>query len=114
MTNSEEAPSIITAKQAVISAFTTFKELTDSSTETVKNLRLEEVELESTNNRWKITLGYDTETYEKTKTEASRPQSLATLFGTPPDITTSEPLRDYKILHIDSKTGDFISMMFRE
>ncbi|MGB5834674.1 MAG: hypothetical protein WBG92_22170 [Thiohalocapsa sp.] len=67
--------------------------------ETLRNLALEEVELDEPQNQWMVTLGYDSPHLLKRK-------SGPNLFPT----TEEERKREYKIFRIDANDGRLISM----
>ncbi len=67
--------------------------------ETLKNLALEEVELDDAKNQWLVTLGYDSPHLLKRQTGPS-------LFPT----TEEERKREYKVFRIDANDGRLISM----
>ena len=71
------------------------------------NVALEEIEYSDTDSSWNITIGFDT-----TKVIKRSGAQLGLLGLQPP--TTEETERKYKLLKIDDRTGNFISMKIRE
>ena len=68
----------------------------------LKNLALEEVELDESGNQWLVTLGYDSP-------HLLRRKSGPSLFPT----TEEERKREYKVFRIGTDSGEFISMKMR-
>ncbi len=90
----------IDVKTAVIAANNYLQDMKDLMDVKLENLRLEEVELSEDTHEWLITLGFDT---------PARMNTLGNLaLG-----TSSLYQREYKILRVDSETGEIKSMKIR-
>lgn len=84
--------------QAVKAAITFFEE--SFSVMRLRNVQLEEVDLTEDGNLWLITLGYDDPAISST------PSPLDAL-------TRPRPLRKYKVVHVDAKTGKGVAIKNR-
>ncbi|NJO66188.1 MAG: hypothetical protein HC832_00950 [Leptolyngbyaceae cyanobacterium RM1_405_57] len=90
----------IDVKRAVIAATSYLQDMKDLMDVKLENLRLEEVELSEDEREWIITLGFDTPV---------RMNPLGKLaLG-----TSSLYQREYKLLKVDSETGEVKSMKIR-
>ncbi|WP_201596324.1 hypothetical protein [Psychrobacter vallis] len=79
--------------------------------ENIKNLGLEEVVFEESDNEWRITLGYDS---HRVKTIETAPSSYSALSALAPSNIKKETLREYKTFRIGVENGDFKGMLIRD
>lgn len=101
---------MLTPQEAVVKAKILIRELEPD--EKLSDLRLEELDLDSTNGHWNVTLGYfkkrSFEVYDKTNGASHDIQSL---LSKPSNKLIEN--RVYKQLALDCKTGTFKSMSIR-
>jgi hypothetical protein len=91
----------VDVKEAIRRAKTQVADLLEG--EAYSQLGLEEVKFDDRNNEWVITLGLNR------PWNVEKQSGGGALFG-PPSSTTSRQLRTYKKVHIDGRTGEFVSM----
>lgn len=93
---------MLTIKQAVQHAKTYAHEL--FADENIKDLGLEEVTFNESENSWNVTLGFDAH-----RTRIIRPTLTMALQN-----ITEEPLREYKSFQINAENGHLIGMKMRD
>lgn len=76
----------------------------------IKNLGLEEVVFEESDNEWRITLGYDS---HRIKTKETAPDPYSAISRIMPSNIVKETLREYKTFRI-SEEGNFKGMLIRD
>ena len=91
----------VDVKEAIRRAKTQVADLLEG--EAYSQLGLEEVKYDDRNNEWVITLGLNR------PWNVEKQSGGGALFGAP-SSTTSRQLRTYKKVHIDGRTGEFVSM----
>lgn len=79
--------------------------------EDIKNLGLEEVVFEESDNEWRITLGYDSHRVKTTKTAPSPYSAVSAII---PSNIEKETLREYKTFRIGADDGSFKGMLIRD
>lgn len=79
--------------------------------ENIKNLGLEEVVFDESDNEWRITLGYDSHRV-KTIEKASNPYALGGLLTS--SNVEKETLREYKTFRIGAEDANFKGMLIRD
>ena len=79
--------------------------------ENIKNLGLEEVVFEESDNEWRITLGYDS---HRVKTKETAPNPYSAVSAIMPSNIETETLREYKTFRLDGEDGNFKGMLIRD
>ena len=79
--------------------------------ENIKNLGLEEVVFEESDNEWRITLGYDS---HRVKTTETTPNRFSAISAFAPSNIEKETLREYKTFRIGAEDGAFKGMLIRD
>lgn len=79
--------------------------------EDIKNLGLEEVVFEESDNEWRITLGYDS---HRVKTTETAPNPYSAVSAIIPTNIEKETLREYKTFRIGADDGSFKGMLIRD
>ena len=79
--------------------------------EDIKNLGLEEVVFEESDNEWRITLGYDS---HRVKTTETAPNPYSAVSAIIPSNIEKETLREYKTFRIGADDGSFKGMLIRD
>lgn len=79
--------------------------------EDIKNLGLEEVVFEESDNEWRITLGYDS---HRVKTIETAPNHYSAVSMLTPTNIEKETLREYKTFRIGADDGSFKGMLIRD
>jgi hypothetical protein len=99
--NTTDSRQGVDVKEAIRRAKTQVADLLEG--EAHSQLGLEEVKFDDRNNEWVITLGLNR------PWNVEKQSGGGALFGAP-SSTTSRQLRTYKKVHIDGRTGEFVSM----
>lgn len=81
--------------------------------EDIKNLGLEEVVFEESDNEWRITLGYDSHRIKTTEKSKNQYFEAAAIFAPASDLI-KENIREYKTFRIGVEDGDFKGMLIRD
>lgn len=81
--------------------------------ENIKNLGLEEVVFEESDNEWRITLGYDSHRVRTTEKSTNQYFQAAAIFAPASDVT-KENIREYKTFRIGAEEGNFKGMLIRD
>lgn len=92
-----DASTRIGVKQAVTSAMDFVLDLYDG--QSLRDLLLEEVEMDQAHNKWLVTIGFSLANEESTSILTPSTRKLA---------------RHYKVIAVDSRTGHTMSMKIRE
>ncbi len=98
---------MVSIKEAVLAAKKFVEEVYAQSGEQISEIGLEEVDRSEDESVWLITIGFTTT--DKTRKRALLEQSVGTVLGGLATLT-----RDYKVVHIDRKTGEPLLMKMRQ
>jgi hypothetical protein len=97
-------PPPVGVKEAVQKALIYLRELYSYSDTPLPNLRLEEVEMSEDGTQWLVTYGFTA-----AEQDIERNSIFSGLGG-----TTTRTRRDYKVIAVDARTGEALSMKIRE
>lgn len=97
-------PPPIGVKEAVQKALVYLRDLYFLSDTPLPNLRLEEVELSEDGAQWLVTYGFTA-----SEQDVEQNSIFSGLGG-----TTTRTKRDYKVIAVDARTGEALSMKIRE
>lgn len=95
-------PLPVGVKEAVRKASDYLQELYSYTDVSLPDLRLEEVVLSEDGRQWLITFGFTTS------------ESMPVGNGIFRDMVTTQARREYKVISVDARTGEAISMKIRE